>query len=194
MSNEPGIFLASPVLPGLEMLRRNWGWFLVLGIILILIGMVAISASFIATLATVVVLGCLALFGAGAQLVAAVLSRRWNGFFLHLLIGLLYLVIGFLIIQHPVGAAAGLTLLLAVSFMVGGLFRIIFALTERPYHWGWVLLNGIITLVLGVMIWRHWPGDALWVIGLFIGIDMLFNGWSLAMLGIAAKSLPPRPA
>jgi uncharacterized membrane protein HdeD (DUF308 family) len=190
MSNEPSGFPGDPVYAGLDAVRRNWGWFLVLGIIIVLAGIVAISSAVIATLAGVVILGTLALIGAGAQLVAAIFSRRWGGFFLHVLIGLLYLVMGFLIIQHPLAAAAGLTLLLALAFLVGGLFRIIFALSERFPNWGWVLLNGIITLVLGILIWRHWPEDALWVIGLFIGIDLLFNGWSLVMLGLAAKSLP----
>jgi uncharacterized membrane protein HdeD (DUF308 family) len=69
-------------------------------------------------------------------------------------------------------------LMLAAAFFGSGLFRIIVALSERFYGWGWVLLNGIITLVLGILIWRGWPDAAFWVIGLFVGIDMLFAGWS----------------
>jgi uncharacterized membrane protein HdeD (DUF308 family) len=95
--------------------------------------------------------------------------------------GILYLVLGFLMVQRPLAAAAIFTLMLAAAFFVGGLFRIIVALSERFYGWGWVLLNGLITLVLGILIWRQWPEAKFWVIGLFVGIDMLFDGWSLVI-------------
>jgi uncharacterized membrane protein HdeD (DUF308 family) len=78
--------------------------------------------------------------------------------------------------------------------MLGGLFRILTAVAARFHHWVWVLLNGVISLVLGLMIWRQWPVSGLWVIGLFIGIDMIFYGWSLIMLALAVRGLPqPQP-
>jgi uncharacterized membrane protein HdeD (DUF308 family) len=91
-------------------------------------------------------------------------------------------------VQHPLAAAAFFTLMLAAAFFVGGLFRIVVALSERFYGWGWVLLNGVVTLILGVMIWRRWPDTAFWVIGLFVGIDMLFAGWSLVITALAVRS------
>jgi uncharacterized membrane protein HdeD (DUF308 family) len=80
--------------------------------------------------------------------------------------------------------------MIAAGLLVGGLFRIILALSERFQGRWWVLVNGIVTLVLGILIWREWPESALWVIGLFVGIDMLFAGWSWVMLAMAVHSMP----
>jgi uncharacterized membrane protein HdeD (DUF308 family) len=77
-----------------------------------------------------------------------------------------------------------------VFLMIGGVFRIITALTVRFHHWIWVLLNGVISLFLGLMIWGQMPEASLWVIGLFIGIDMIFYGWSLIMLAMMVRSIP----
>jgi uncharacterized membrane protein HdeD (DUF308 family) len=172
-----------------ECLRKSGFWLLILGALLIVVGLVAISASFIATLATVVMLGTLLMIGGGVEIVDAFLGRGWRGFWMHLLAGILYLVLGFLLVQHPIEAAAVFTLILAAAFFVGGLFRIIVALSERFYGWGWVLLNGIITLVLGILIWRQWPEAAFWVIGLFVGIDMLFAGWSLVITALTIRNV-----
>ena len=88
-------------------------------------------------------------------------------------------------------AAEVLTLILAVAFLVGGSVRIVVVLTERFSAWPWVLLNGVVTLLLGILIWRQWPESSLWVIGLFVGIDLIFNGWSWVMLALAVRAIPP---
>jgi uncharacterized membrane protein HdeD (DUF308 family) len=181
---------AGPWAEGLHALRKNWGWLVVLGIALIVLGVLAVGAAFIATLATVTAFGILILIGGGVQLATAIWAGRWSGFFLHLLAGILYLIVGMLMIEHPVEAAAGITLMIAALFMVGGLFRIIVSLSERFHNWGWVLLNGIITLLLGILIWRQWPESSFWVIGLFIGIEMIFNGWAWVMLGLMVRAVP----
>ena len=98
--------------------------------------------------------------------------------------GLLYLVNGYLIIDSPVSGTLAITLLLAAMLIFLGTLRIIAALVLRFHHWGWPLLNGIISLLLGVMIYKQWPASGLWVIGLFIGIELIFNGWSWVMLAI----------
>jgi uncharacterized membrane protein HdeD (DUF308 family) len=112
---------------------------------------------------------------------------------LHLLVAVLYFIAGVLVIEHPGRSLAGLTLVIAAVLFVEGILRVVVALTERFHGWGWVLLNGVISLALGVMIWRQWPESSLWVIGLFVGIDLLFNGWSLIMLALALRGLP-KPA
>jgi uncharacterized membrane protein HdeD (DUF308 family) len=174
----------------LEGLRKNWFWLLVLGIALVLVGLLAIGSSFIATLTTVLVLGILFLVGGLVEIVTAFWAHCWRGFWLQLLAGILYAVLGFLLVQHPVTAAATFTLVLAAAFMVGGVFRIISALVDHFHGWGWVLLNGVVTLVLGILIWRQWPDSALYVIGLFVGIDMVFAGWSWIMMALAVRSVP----
>jgi len=168
-------------------LRRNWGWFFVLGVLEIILGTIAIGASVVATVVTVVFFGWLLLIGGVISAVHAFWRKRWRGFFLDLVTGVLYAVAGFLMVAEPLAAAASLTLLIAMLLLIGGIFRIVVALSGHLEHWGWVLLNGVITAALGVMIWRQWPSSALWVIGMFIGIEMIFYGWSLVMLSLIGR-------
>jgi uncharacterized membrane protein HdeD (DUF308 family) len=151
-----------------------------------------------ATLVTVVFIGWLLLIGGILSAVHAFWRKQWRGFFLDLATGILYVVAGLMIIGNPGAAALTLTLLIAMLLLVGGIFRIVVALSGHFEHRGWVLLNGIITAALGILIWRQWPLSGLWVIGLFVGIEMIFYGWSLVMLSLIAKGAvvpaktPPR--
>jgi uncharacterized membrane protein HdeD (DUF308 family) len=183
-------------LVGLEELRRNWGWCVLLGLCLLVLGVIAISSPWMTWLvtATVVLLfGYLLIVGGILQAVLGIWERRWGGFFLDLLAGLLDLVVGFIIVTNTGLAIDVLTLFIAFWLMIGGLFRIVVAFTVPFQHRVWLGLNGLVTLVLGVLVWRHWPADALWVIGLFVGIDLIFKGWSLLMLGFSVRSAVPRP-
>jgi len=102
---------------------------------------------------------------------------------------LLYLIAGWVLASRPGIGALTLTLVIAVSLVVQGAFRIGAALSTRMDGWGSLLLSGIITLVLGLMIWNQWPLSGLWVIGLFVGIDILFYGWWLVSLALTARRL-----
>jgi uncharacterized membrane protein HdeD (DUF308 family) len=174
----------------LEALHESWLFVTGLGVALILVGLLAIGSSFFATLATMVVFGVLLLVGGIVQAFTAFWGRRWPGFGAQVLAGVLYLVVGVFLIERPLEAAAGLTLLVAAGLLVGGILKTILALTERFDGWGWALLNGTVSVGLGVAIWRQWPLSGLWVIGLFVGIEMLFSGLSWVMLGLAVRSLP----
>jgi len=176
----------------MEELRANWGWILALGMILIVLGVLALGSVVYMTLASVVFLGVLLMVGGVVQIVHAHSAKKWSGVFLYILGGILYLIIGMMVAANPGAGALALTLLLGVVFMVGGLFRIFSSLIVRYENWGWVLLSGVITLILGILIWRQWPSSALWVIGLFIGIDLIFYGWSWVILAFAAHGLKPR--
>jgi uncharacterized membrane protein HdeD (DUF308 family) len=79
---------------------------------------------------------------------------------------------------------------LACSLIVSGIFRIVGSLMSRFPHWGWIFFGGVVDLLLGILIWRHWPATSLWVIGLFVGIDVIFNGWTWILLALRLKSLP----
>jgi uncharacterized membrane protein HdeD (DUF308 family) len=182
--------IAHAVLTGIEQVRRNWGWFLALGIALILLGAAALVAVGLTTLATVLFIGWLVLFGGIFEVVAAFWARQWSGFFLHLLTGFLYVVVGVLMLGHPVAAAAGLTLVLSALFLTGGVFRIVAAAMLRYPNWGWSVLDGIVSLILGVLIWAEWPSSALWVIGTFVGIILILRGWSWVMFALAVRKLP----
>jgi uncharacterized membrane protein HdeD (DUF308 family) len=171
-------------------LRRKWGWFLFLGVLLILAGTFALSRPAIATFSVVEVVGYLLLFSAGVEIASGIWAGGWGGFFLHLLGGLLYLFLGALIVEKPVEFAAASTLILAVFFVASGLVRMVFSLTHRFHGWGWMFVSGLVTFALGVMVWRHWPSDTFWLIGTLVGIDLIFIGWSWVMLGLAMRSLP----
>lgn len=174
-------------------LRRRWGWFLALGIAMAVVGLLALGASVFVTLASMFFLGWLLAIGGALHIVHSFGTGSWSGLFMHLLVGILYVVVGLLTIVHPVAGALSLTLLLAALFMVGGLFRIVTAAAIRLPHWGWMLLNGIITFILGLVIWAQWPISGLWAIGLFIGIDLLLSGWSFIMLALKARTMAGSP-
>ena len=178
---------------GLNALRGNWFWFVLLGIALIVLGFIALGSVVIASLATALTIGMLILLGGVAETVGAFWCRGWSGFFLHLLSGLLSIVIGVMFLRAPVNALLALTLLVACFLMVGGIFKIVAALSYRFGAWGWALAGGIIDLILGVMIWHDLPASGLWVIGMFLGINLVFRGINWVALGLALRSIP-RPA
>jgi uncharacterized membrane protein HdeD (DUF308 family) len=177
----------------LHSLRDKWGWLLALGVALIVLGVLALGSE-ATSLAVALTFGFLLLMGGGAEIAAAFWARRWSGFFLHLLFGILYLVVGMLMIIHPGVAVDALTLMLAAAFLAGGLLRIIIALTHRFSNWGWVLANGVVTFLLGVMIWQRWPEASERIIGLVVGIELIFAGWSWVAMALAVRSLPKPPA
>jgi uncharacterized membrane protein HdeD (DUF308 family) len=177
----------------LDALRGNWFWFVLLGAALIILGTVALGAVVITSLAAAVAIGVLLLVGGVAECVGAFWCRGWSGFFLELLSGVLSIVVGLLFLRAPLGALASLTLLVACFLMVGGLFKVVAALSYRFAAWGWTLAGGVLDLILGVMIWQEWPASALWVIGLFVGVNLLFRGFNWIALGMALRALPRRP-
>jgi len=173
----------------LEFLQRQWWCFLALGITQILFGTIAIGSAVFVSVALVVLFGLLLLVSGITQIVSAFWAGKWSGLFIHLLIGLLYVVVGFFVIDAPVESTLALTLVVAVFLIVSGLIRIVSALMERFQDWGWVLLNGIVALILGLLIYRHWPVSGAWVIGLFVGIEMVFNGWTWVMLALGLRKV-----
>ena len=172
-------------------LRRHSWLFFALGLVSILVGVLAIGAPHVATLKSVVVIGVLLLIIGITEVIHAVMVRHWRGLALHLLAAALYLFVGLFILEAPDRAAVVLTLVLAASFFVGGVLRIIFSLAERFPAWPWVLLNGVVDLFLGVLIWRGWPESSLWVIGLFVGIELLLHGWSWVVLALTVRAYRP---
>ena len=183
---------AGPAYDERASLRPAWWLFLALGLVSIIVGSLAISSAFIATLASVVVFGVLLLVEGITEVIHAVMVRNWRGFALHLLAAALYLIVGVFMLEDPVRAATVLTLLLAAVLFTGGLLRIIFSLVERYPSWPWVLLNGVVDLILGGVILSGWPASTLWVIGLFVGIDLLFHGWSCVILALTVRTRQER--
>jgi uncharacterized membrane protein HdeD (DUF308 family) len=176
----------------METLSRKWGWLLALGILMIILGAWAIAMPKPATLAVQVALGWILVIGGIAEGVHAFMARGWGGFLLELLSAILYLVVGILLLANPVQGALALTLVLAIFLVVEGIFKVIMAVRVRDHRgWGWVLASGILSLILGAMIWAEWPASGLWVIGLLVGVQLVFTGWALVMLAMAARGYRP---
>jgi uncharacterized membrane protein HdeD (DUF308 family) len=158
-----------------------------LGIGLIILGLVALAASAFTTMISVLVLGWILAIGGIAQTVHAFWARPWGGVLAHLVAGVLSLVIGLLFLTRPLVAERALTILIAALFVVGGLFRLSIAALWRFPAWGWVFYDGVLGVLLGLTIWIGWPESALWIIGLLVGIDLIFKGWSCLMFALAAR-------
>jgi uncharacterized membrane protein HdeD (DUF308 family) len=168
-------------------LKKAWGWLLAWGVILVVAGVVGLGYTVaVSVVTTVFIGGLLAVYGV-VEVVQAFRHRRWSGFFLFLIGGVLSIVAGGLIWASPLAGLEVLTLLMASYFLVLGVFRCVGAISSRHPGWGWGLVNGLVSVVLGVMIWSRWPFSSLWVIGLFVAIDMLFQGWSYVMLAFVAR-------
>lgn len=190
MSTVPVTFRVPDLRHDLEALRGEWGWFAILGISLVVLGCLALGSLAIASLATAVFIGTLLLVGGMAEVVGAFWCRAWSGFFFHLLAGLLSAVVGLMFLTAPIDALLALTLLLAAMLLVGGVFNTVAAVTYRFSGWGLLLARGVIDVILGVMIWAAWPVAALWVIGLFVGINLIFRGVNWLGLGLSLRTLP----
>ncbi len=187
-------FSGSPLAAGVEEIRSSWGWFLVLGILFIILGMVCVIGDVTATFATVLVFGWLLLISGVIALIHGFRTHTWRGFLLSLLSALFRGFTGYLLIRYPLAGAESLTLILASFFIVGGLFRAIGAGMLKFPRWGWSVFSGIVSLVLGVMLLAQMPVSSIWFIGFAIGIDLIVDGASLIGLATAIHGLPELPA
>lgn len=176
------------VFSGLKEIHKNWGWFLAIGVALVFLGFIAIGAATFVTMASMVFFGALLMIGGVVQAVNAFKTRFGESFWLNLLAGVFYFIVGGLLFMHPTVGALTVTLLLAAFYTVSGLFKIISSLSQRYSQWGWVLFSGIVSLLLGLLIWSEWPISGFWIIGLFIGIDLIMVGWVWIALSLAAKN------
>ena len=168
---------------------QYWGWLLAFGVALVVLGIAAIGRAVTATVATMLFFGWLLLLACGIEVAQAILVGHWAGFFHHLLAAILFGVVGGLLVGRPLLSAEALTIVMAAFFMVGGLFQAIGSIVVGLPGWGWQLLDGVITFVLGVLVFRQWPISGLWVIGLFVGIDLIFYGAAWIALALQLRSL-----
>lgn len=173
-----------------QAIRDNWGWFLLFGILQITVGSAAILMAFLATVASMIVIGFLALISGCVQLASAIWAHGWAGSFQHVIVGVLYLVFGLIVVSRPILAAEVFTLVLSAMLLVGGAVKVGIALAIRFHQWLWILLSGVITILLGGIIMSGWPGTGFWVIGTFVGIELLFTGWTWVMLALVLRNIP----
>jgi uncharacterized membrane protein HdeD (DUF308 family) len=171
-----------------RLIAEKWGWFLALGIVLIIVGFAAIVFPLISTIAAKIMLGWLFLIGGVFMVIHAFSSQGWQGFLWSLIIGILYLVAGGYLAFFPLTGLLTLAFLLIILFAAEGIFEIIMAFRVRPHEgWGFLLLSGIAALAVAVLIALDLPSSATWALGLLVGINLLFSGWSYIFLALAGR-------
>jgi uncharacterized membrane protein HdeD (DUF308 family) len=178
------------VAAGLEQVRKSWGWFFVVGILLTVLGVVCVGKAQTATAFSILALGWVLAISGVAWLLSSFYSFTWQGFFLHLLNGIIRGVTGYLLIRHPDAGAAGVTMLLAALFIIGGIFRGAGASVLRFPRWGLTVFSGLVSFVLGVYLLSTWPIASTYFIGVMIGVDLIFDGAALIGFATAIHSLP----
>lgn len=172
----------------IEAVSERWGWFMALGILLILLGMTAIGAPFASGIGVSLLVGWLLVISGVAHGIHAFKATGWRGGLVQFLCGLLYLGVGVMMITRPVAGLLALTVTVLVYFIVSGIFKIILAVrVEKLPQRGWVTVSGILSLVLAIYIGSQFPTSALWVIGMLFGIEMMFSGWAFVMIAMAAR-------
>lgn len=174
----------------LESYSKNWSRFMIWGILLMVLGFIAVSATAFTTLVTVMILGFL-IFFSGCVLLLDTFSYwygRDHGFIMHFLASILYLAAGVVLISNPEAGSVTFTFLLGILYVFLGITRILFSTSIRLPNWGWTLTNGILTLLIGILILGSWPASSLFIIGLFVGIDIFFCGLAYTMAAVALKA------
>ena len=175
---------------GLEQVRKSWGWFLMFGILLMILGALCIGKAQTATTFSILALGWVLAISGVVWLVNAFWAFTWQGFFLYLLNAIIRGVTGYLLIRHPDAGAAGVTMLLASLFIVGGLFRTAGASVIKFPRWGWTAFAGLASVALGVYLLATWPAATTFFVGMVIGIDLVLDGAALTGFAGAIHSLP----
>jgi uncharacterized membrane protein HdeD (DUF308 family) len=170
--------------------RHASTWSIVWGVLLIVTGMLAIGAPFLAAVAVTALIGWLIVFAGIVHLAIAFHSHGAGSVIWKLLVGLAYVCFGLYVIMHPVIGLASLTLILASLFLIEGILQIVlFAKMRSIQGSSWMLIDGIITLLLGLLIYVQWPSSSAWAIGTLVGISMIMSGVSRVMLSLAVRKV-----
>ncbi len=169
-------------------LRAKSGWIIALGIVYVIAGFVALGSVVIATIASVLIVGVMMVVAGVAEVINAFQVKSWGKFLLWALLGVLYIIAGFVTFENPILAALVLTLVLGASLVASGVMRIVLAFSmKREMPWIWVAVSGVITLLLGLLILARWPINSVYILGLFLGVDLVVAGASWIGLGAGLR-------
>ena len=169
--------------------KKVTGWSIVLAVLMIIVGIIAMLAPWEFGLVIALVVGWSAIFNGVAQIIYG--FRTHGGFHvaLEIILGIIYIIAGVYLLMHPVGGLLALTLVLACFLLVYGVFALVLAFRIKPLKgWGWVLFDAIITILLGLLIWAHWPFNSDWVVGTLFGISIFISGITRLMVSLALKN------
>jgi uncharacterized membrane protein HdeD (DUF308 family) len=194
--------MSDPMLPAFDSVQRrladaihaHWKFFLAEGIVMLVLGLLAIAVPEVASLAIAILIGWLFFVGGIFRTMSVLRHRGMPGFAWSLLTAALAIVLGLVLLLRPIAGVLTLTIALVVFFVVEGVAAILLAVEHRQHlpSWGWVLLSGLVDLLLAYLIWDGWPSSAGWAIGLLVGINMVFVGLSLIMTALAARTMAPK--
>jgi uncharacterized membrane protein HdeD (DUF308 family) len=174
----------------LNSMKKASGWSIALGILMIVAGIVAMVEPGVSGLFIALIVGWSAIFNGFAQIIYGFRTHGGAHMFLEIILGIIYIIAGIYLITHPVGSLLALTLLLACFLLVYGIFALVLAFRMRPHNgWGWVLFDGIITILLGALIWKHWPINSEWVVGTLFGISIFISGVTRLMVSLAIRNV-----
>lgn len=174
--------------PDLAPLRAKWGWIVALGVVYLVAGLIALGSVAMATVVSVWIVGVMMIIAGVTEVISAFQIKSWGRFLLWALLGVLYIIAGFVTFENPLLAAAILTLILGVSLVASGIVRIILAFSmKRETPWLLVLFSAVITLLLGLLILAHWPVSSLYILGIFLGIDLIMAGAGWIGLGVGLR-------
>jgi len=170
----------------LEPLCAKCSWIIALGVVYSIAGVIALGSVMMATAASVLIVGVMMIVAGVAEIINAFQCKGWGRFLVWALLGVLYIVAGFITFENPLLAAVVLTLLLGASLVASGIVRIILAFSmKREQPWIWLLLSSIVTLLLGVLILARWPVSSVYVLGIFLGVDLVMAGTGWIVLALA---------
>jgi uncharacterized membrane protein HdeD (DUF308 family) len=175
-----------------DTLRAHWRLYVFQGVLMIILGVLAVAAPAFATLTVDIYVGWLFLISGVLGLIAMFSARNVPGFLWTLVTALLSIVVGGVLLWKPVEGAVSLTLVLTAFFIVEGIFQAVAAFTYRdaiPSRWGWLLASGVADLALAAIIIAGWPGTAAWVLGLLVGVNLLTTGWAVVMVALGARDI-----
>lgn len=179
----------------LGVVKRASGWSIALGVLMILLGIIAILAPWEFGILIVYIVGWTAIFNGVAQIFYGIKTHTGGRTILEIILGIIYVIAGVYLIIHPIGGLLAITLLLASFLLVYGVVALVLAFQMRPHPgWGWVLVDGIVTILLGILIWAHWPINSEWVVGTLFGISILMSGFSRLMISLAVRNVATKVA
>lgn len=171
-------------------LQKQWGIFLAVGILMVIFGFMIVVFPVAGTLTIDFLIGILVLIAGLSQIVLAFKAKKWTGFLVTLILGIIYGIAGLFLLFNPLAGVVTLTLVLGIFLLIDGLFRIILAFTIRRQHdWEWLVFGGIVSIILGILILMSWPGDSAVILGLLFGISMIMGGVVNIVLSLAVKDM-----
>ncbi len=176
-------------------IKRVSGWSIALGVLIVLLGIIAMMSPLVTGVVAVYILGWTAIFGGISQIIYAFKTHSGSRTILEVLLGVVYLAAGIYLMSNPLVGLLGLTLLLGCMLLGYGVIAVILAFQMRPLKgWGWVLFDAVVTVLLGLMIMAHWPSNSVWLVGTLFGISILFSGITRLMVSWGVRNVMPATA